>query len=149
MITSNIYDAFTGIGISKKKALIGFLCQYSDANWMDTTAIQKAVEYAIKETPSFGGFIIIAEEQEKIIAALIVNKTGMEGYMSEHIVVLRGTLPTHRNSSVNNDLIAKAMLLAKGDIAVVTNSHGTKSMEITALNDVARKEQVNLLRKVQ
>ena len=149
MITSSIYDAFTGIGISKKKALIGFLCQYSEATWMDTTAIQKAIEYATKETPSFGGFILTAEEQGKIVAALIVNKTGMLGYMPEHIVVLRGILPTYKENPINNELIAKAMVLTKGDIAVVTNSQSTKAMEIKALNDVARAEQVSLLRKVQ
>jgi len=149
MITPTVYDAFTGIGMSKKKAIIGFLRQYSEATWMDTTAIQKAVEYAIKETPSFGGFIVTAEENGKIVAALIVNKTGMHGYMPEHIVVLQAILPTYIKGSINNDLTAKAIALTKGDIAMVTNSYGVKSMQLQDMNAVARHENVNLLRKVQ
>ena len=99
MITQVTYDAFTGIGFSKKKALIGFLNQYSEVNWIDTSAIQKAVEYSIKEMPSFGGFIVTAEKNHQILAALVVNKTGMMGYMPEYVVVLNAVLPAHKNSS--------------------------------------------------
>ncbi len=149
MITPIVYDAFTGIGISKKKAIIGFLYQYSEATWMDATAIQKSVEYAIKETPSFGGFIITAEEEGKIVAVLIVNKTGMVGYMPEYIAVQQAILPTYKKTSVTQDLITKAATLTKGDIAVVVNSFGVNTMELQDLNTYARQEKVNLLRKVQ
>ena len=135
--------------MSKKKAIIGFLRQYSEATWMDTTAILKAVEYAIKETPSFGGFIVTAEEKGKIVAALIVNKTGMQGYMPEYITVLQAVLPTYNKDTIYNDLIAKAIALTKGDIAMIANSYGIKSMEIQDMNAVARHENVNFLRKVQ
>ena len=149
MITPTVYDAFTGIGISKKKAIIGFLCQYSEATWMDSTAIQKSVEYAIKGTPSFGGFIITAEEEGKIAAVLIVNKPGMVGYMPEYIAVQQAILPTYKNSPVHQELITRAVTLTKGDIAMVVNSYGTNTMELQDINAYARNEKVNLLRKVQ
>ena len=149
MITPTVYDAFTGIGFSKKKAIIGFLSQYSEATWMDTTAIQQAVDYAIKETPSFGGFIVTAELDQQILAALIVNKTGMQCYMPEHIAVLKAILPNYKNSTIIKDLTNRAIGLTKGDIAMVTNSFGAKDMELQNMNVKAKMKQLPLLRKVQ
>ena len=149
MITPIVYDAFTGIGFSKKKAIIGFLSQYSEATWMDTSAIQQAVDYAIKETPSFGGFIVTAEEDQQILAALIVNKTGMQGYMPQYIAVLKSILPKYKNSTIIKELTNQAITLTKGDIAMVTNSFGTKDMELQNMNMEAKLKQLPLLRKVQ
>ena len=149
MTTPIIYDAFTGIGVSKKKALIGFLSQYSEATWLGKEAINQAVEYAIKEIPSFGGFIVTAEENHQIIAALIVNKTGMQGYMPQHIAVLNAVLPAYKNSSVLKEIKAKAMVLTRGDIALVVNNQGVKDMELQNMTVEAKYMQLPLLRKVK
>lgn len=149
MITPTVYDAFTGIGVSKKKALIGFLRQYSDASWMQPLAIQKAVDYAVKETPSFGGFIVTAEKDQQILAALIINKTGMQGYMAEHLVVLHAVASTHKNSSIINELMRKAYSLTRGDITMIVNSYNTKNMELKNINIAAKQMNVSLLSKVQ
>jgi len=149
MITPIIYDAFTGIGVSKKKAIIGFLSQYSEATWLDKNAINQAVDYAIKEIPSFGGFIVTAEENHQIIAALIVNKTGMQGYMPQNIAVLNAVLPAYENSPIVKEIKAKAMMLTRGDIAMVVNNQGTKDMELQNMTAKAKYMQLPLLRKVK
>jgi len=149
MTTPIIYDAFTGIGISKKKAIVGFLSQYSEATWLDKSAINQAVDYAIKEIPSFGGFIVTAEENHQIIAALIVNKTGMQGYMPQNIAVLNAVLPAYKNSTIIKDIKAKAMVLTRGDIAMVVNNKGVKDMEFQNMAVEAKYKQLPLLRKVK
>lgn len=149
MTTPIVYDAFTGIGISKKKAIVSFLSQYSETVWMEETAIYQAVDYAIKETPSFGGFIVTAEQDHQIIAALVINKTGMHGYMPQNIAVLNAVLPEYKNTNLIKELKAKAMMLTKGNIAIVVNNHGIKDMELQNMALEAKYMQMPLLRKVQ
>ena len=149
MITPIIYDAFTGIGISKKKAIIGFLSQYSETTWLDKNAISQAIDYAVKEIPSFGGFIVTAEENHQILAALIVNKTGMQGYMPQNIAVLNAVLPAYKNSTVIKEIKAKAMVLTRGDIAMVVNNQSVKDMELKSMTVEAKYMQLPLLRKVK
>ncbi len=149
MTTPTLYDAFTGIGVPKKKALIGFLRQHSDVAWIKPEGIQKAVEYAVKETPSFGGFIVTVEKDHRILAALIVNKTGMQGYLAEHIIVLNAIMPEYVNSPIMHELLRKAYSVAKGDIAMIINSYSTKNMELKNINVAAREMKIPLLSKVQ
>jgi len=149
MTTPIVYDAFTGIGVSKKKAIVGFLSQYSEATWLDKNAIGQAVEYAIKEIPSFGGFIVTAEDNHQIIAALIINKTGMQGYMPQNIAVLNAVLPAYKSSAVLKEIKAKAMVLTRGDIAMVVNNQSVKDMELQNMALEAKYMQLPLLRKVK
>ena len=93
MCQQNLYDAYTGISFSKKNAIVQFLQKYLEASWVEETAILKAVEYATKEIPSFGGFVLTAEENQEIVAALIVNKTGLSGLIPEYVAVLQATKP--------------------------------------------------------
>ena len=149
MTTPTLYDAYTGIGVPKKKALIGFLRQYSNVAWIKPEGIQKAVEYAVKETPSFGGFIVTVEKDHQILAALIVNKTGMQGYLAEHIIVMNAIMPEYMDSSIMHELLRKAYGVAKGDIAMIVNSYSTKNMELKNINVAAREMKIPLLSKVQ
>ena len=149
MTTPTLYDAYTGIGVPKKKALIGFLRQYSDVTWIQPEGIQKAVEYAVKEIPSFGGFIVTVEEDHQILAALIINKTGMQSYLAEHIIVMNAIMPEYVNGPIMNELLRKAYGVAKGDIAMIVNSFSTKNMELKNINVAAREMKIPLLSKVQ
>ncbi len=128
MIKQIQYNAYTGISCSKKNAIVQFLCENLEGSWVKQDAILQAVEYAIKEIPSFGGFILTTEINEQIIAVIIVNKTGMGGYMPEYVVVLNAIAPNYKGKGITKSLIEKAITLGKGDISMLVKDYGPKEL---------------------
>ena len=136
MFQQNLYDAFTGISFSKKNAIVQFLQKHLEASWVEESAILKAVEYATKEIPSFGGFVLTAEENQEIVAALIVNKTGLSGLMPEYVAVLQATKPITKGKIIARNLVEKAITLAQGDIANLITDFGPREAGIHNVNAV-------------
>ena len=81
--------------------------------------IEKAVQYALKETPSFGGFVLEGyDENENVIGTVVVNKTGMSGYIPENILVYIAVDNTQRGKGYGKELMNKAVELCEGDVAL-------------------------------
>lgn len=80
--------------------------------------ILSAMDYALKESTSFGGFIVVAEEADKIIGATVINKTGMKGYIPENILVYIATDANQRGKGIGRAIMEKAIATAEGDIAL-------------------------------
>jgi len=139
MFQQHLYDAFSGISFSKKNAIVKFLQKQLENSWVEAAAILKAVEYATKEIPSFGGFILTAEKNEEIVAALIVNKTGLSGIMPEYLAVLQATQPIAKGKLIARKLEEKAIVLTKGDISNLITDFGPKEL---LLEDMAPKAKL-------
>ncbi|NQU80140.1 MAG: GNAT family N-acetyltransferase, partial [Bacteroidetes bacterium] len=80
--------------------------------------IEKAVDYALKETTSFGGFILVSYLENEISGIVVVNQTGMKDYIPENILVYIATHKNHRGKGIGKELIQKTINLAKGSIAL-------------------------------
>ncbi len=50
------------------------------------TAISKAIDYAFSTESGKGGFVLLALEEIQLTGAVIINKTGMEGYIPEYLL---------------------------------------------------------------
>lgn len=82
--------------------------------------IQKCLDYAFGKNNKPGGNLIIAEntETQKIAGAVISNKTGMEKYIPENILVYIATDKKLRGQGVGKKLMETAISEAEGDIAL-------------------------------
>lgn len=102
----------------EKEQIINFLHehlqQYGDAK----KDIRKAIEYALKEFTSFGGFICVLKDEGKIVAASVVNQTGMSGYIPENILVYIATDMNKRGRGYGKTLMDQILKHAAGDIAL-------------------------------
>ena len=79
--------------------------------------IKKSMLYALSEE-SFGGSVIYAESNEKIVGAVVLNKTGMEGYIPENILVYIAVSRTMRGKGIGKKLMHKAIEISQGNIAL-------------------------------
>lgn len=73
--------------ITDKRAITDFLYNHLDKfgdKWDD---ILKAIDYSVMDIESFGGFTLKLENEDEIIGAVVVNETGMSGYIPENILV--------------------------------------------------------------
>lgn len=118
MIETKFYDENARPGNEEKKAIIDFLFEHLDQfgdKWED---IEKAIDFAIKEWPSFGGYVLTGSQNGEIIGAVVVNRTGMKGYIPENILVYIATHGDHRGKGVGKELMKKAIEHAEGSIAL-------------------------------
>lgn len=80
-----MFDAFTGINSREKAAITEFLVAHTRNP--SRTHINAAIDYALKNKPSFGGFILAIYQQEHLAGIVLANKTGMEGYFPAWVFV--------------------------------------------------------------
>ena len=89
--------------------------QYGDAK----QDIEKAIDYSLKEIPSFGGFVLEGyDDNENIVGAVVINKTGMNGYIPENILVYIAVDNSLRGKGYGKSLMKKAIELTEGDVAL-------------------------------
>lgn len=112
-----MYNAFSGVNPSESNALQNFFQAYTPDT--EYRAIQEALDYALKNKPSFGGFVLSCVVNNRIVAGVVVNKTGMQGFKSENLLVLAALHDDYLNQTdLLEELINKAIDYTDGDIAI-------------------------------
>ena len=118
-IKSKIYTPFDSVGHTLSLNVVNFLHAHLQEYGDEKKDIKKAVEYAMKEISSVGGFVIINySKNEEIIGAVVVNKTGMGGYIPENILVYIAIHKDFRGKGIGKKLMQDALKFADGDVAL-------------------------------
>ncbi len=98
--------------------LIDFLHEQLEQYGDPRHDIQACVDFALKRSPSFGGFITLTADDEGITGVCVVNNTGMKGYIPEHILVYIATHRRVRGTGVGTLIMNSVIQQAEGDIAL-------------------------------
>lgn len=118
MITTNMYSVTQKPSTEEREEISEFLFKHLE-NFGDPKAdIEKCIDFAMKETPSFGGFILTAKQENQIVGAVIINQTGMKDYIPENILVYIATHNKHRGKGIGKLLMQKAIENTNGSIAL-------------------------------
>jgi len=136
-IMTNIskYDAFSTMNFFKKTALVEFLCAVNEIPASKRERVVQSIDYALKETISFGGFIVSLEKEDKFIGAVIVNKSGMGGFLPDNLVVLSGVAPVAAQEEIIALLLKEADMYTMGNIAIVSQTEQTNEVQLLSLKD--------------
>lgn len=78
--------------------------------------ILKCLAYAFDQRR--GGFVVLAVEAGLIQGAVVINETGMGGYIPENILVYIAVDSSQRGKGVGKQLMHEAMAKAKGSVAL-------------------------------
>lgn len=103
---------------NEKETILNFLFKNLEQYGDPKQDIEKCMNYALNETPSFGGFIVTASLENNIAGAVIVNQTGMKDYIPENILVYIATDANQRGKGIGKALMQHAIDNAKGNIAL-------------------------------
>lgn len=104
--------------VTEKESILEFLFQQLEAYGDPKKDIDKAIQYALKETESFGGFILVSYLESAITGVVVVNQTGMKDYIPENILVYIATHKDLRGQGIGKLLMQKSIETAKGNIAL-------------------------------
>lgn len=102
------------ISTIETEKLVYFLYNNLDEYGDSKSAIKKSIEYATKK----GGHIFVTEHNNQITAAVIINKTGMEEYIPENILVYIAVHRNHRGKGLGKEIMNYTLDNCKGDIAL-------------------------------
>jgi ribosomal-protein-alanine N-acetyltransferase len=114
----NIYTASDTVTTLERNKIINFLFNHLDQYGDTITAIRNAVDYALVPYPMAGGFIITATDNQVIVGAVVMNNTGMSGYIPENILVYIAVHKDMRGKGLGRKLMNEAIKMSKGDIAL-------------------------------
>ena len=118
MIKTKIFNTVIKPDLREKQTLIDFLFTNLQEYGDPRPDIEKAIDYAMKETPSFGGFILVAYIDDEMVGTVVVNRTGMKDYIPENILVYIATHKNYRGKGIGKKLMQQTIELAKGSIAL-------------------------------
>ncbi|MCP3931464.1 MAG: hypothetical protein GY705_20455 [Bacteroidetes bacterium] len=116
MIQYTLHDAYTSISPFDKSKLIRFFL--NNIEGAKEEHILRAIEYAVKDFPSDGGFIYTASHKNDIEAAILVNRTGMEGYFPKHLLAFVAMSDSYIQTGKAEKLLQIAIDKAENDIAI-------------------------------
>lgn len=108
----------------EKTEIIEFLYTHLDEYRDSKEDIGKAVDFALKiNHPSsamipLGGMILTLKEEGKVIACVVLNRTGMNGYIPDYILVFIAVHKDHRGKGHGKEILKKALELTPGDVAL-------------------------------
>lgn len=102
----------------EKNEIVNFLHENLEStNLHSKEVILKCIEYALSKFPHQGGFLVLAKEGEEIVGAVVVNKTNMEDYIPENVLVYLTVKKDKRKEGYGTALIQKAIEYTKGGLA--------------------------------
>jgi GNAT superfamily N-acetyltransferase len=118
MVQTKVFDTTNKPNLKEKETVIEFLFDMLQEYGDPKSDIEKCIDYALKETTSFGGFVLVSYLENEISGVVIVNQTGMKDYIPENILVYIATHKNHRGEGIGKMLMQKTIDLAEGSIAL-------------------------------
>lgn len=110
------YTPTENVSEETKKEIADFLYEHLDQFGDEHRYIMKSINFALDDKEKFGGFILVSRDQGNISGAVVINKTGMAGYIPENILVYIAVDKKYRGHGLGKELMQKTFDKAEGDI---------------------------------
>lgn len=104
--------------VKEEKQIIDFLYQHLEQYGDERSDIQRAIDYVLERNGKAGGLLLTATDREQLIGAVVINQTGMQGYIPENILVYIATHKGYRGQGIGKKLMQMAIEQTKGSIAL-------------------------------
>lgn len=98
-----------------KDQVVDFLHQHLGKYGDKAEAIAKAYDYLVQGP---GGMLLTAKQEDILVGAVIINKTGMMDYIPENILVYIASHEHYRGQGIGRQLMQTAIANCDGNIAL-------------------------------
>ncbi|PKL79746.1 MAG: GNAT family N-acetyltransferase [Ignavibacteriae bacterium HGW-Ignavibacteriae-4] len=102
----------------EKEEISKFLFTHLEKYGDKLESIEMAMDYAVSKEIGKGGFVLVAYKDDVIVGTVVINKTGMGGYIPENILVYIAVHSETRGKGYGRKLMEKAIAETEGDIAL-------------------------------
>ncbi|MBS2210114.1 GNAT family N-acetyltransferase [Carboxylicivirga mesophila] len=116
MLTFKKYTSNTDFSTISREEYVDFLHTHLGQYGDPKADINKCLDYAFSTEKSEGGFALAAFYKGQLVGALVMNHTGMSGYIPDNILVYVTVDASYRGKGFGQQIIEKAFSYCKGDI---------------------------------
>ncbi len=99
-----------------REEFVDFLFTHLDHFGDPKEDINRCLDYAFSDEKSAGGFALAALYEDKLVGALIMNKTGMSGYIPEYILVYVAVDASYRGKGFGRQIVEESFKHADGNV---------------------------------
>ena len=149
MLTFKIFNSSNPITDQERSDITGFLHTHLDQFRDTKEAIGKCVAYALSESPGPGGFVLQGKLDGDTVGVVVINKTGMEGYIPENILVYIAVDQKFRGKGYGKELMNKAIELAEGDVKLHVEHDNPARFLYTKLGFTNKYMEMRLIKNKQ
>ncbi len=118
MIKLETLSAIDNATFLQKNEIAEFLFNHLGKYGDPKDDILKCLDYALDQGLQAGGFVVMARENGELVGVLVMNKTGMSGYIPENILVYIAVDAEQRGKGIGGKLMGMAIKMASGAIAL-------------------------------
>lgn len=111
-----VYDSYNFINDDLKERVAQFLFTHLDEYGDPIEDIIKSIDYIIESDN--GGKILLLKNNQDIFGVVVLNNTGMSGYIPETILVYIAVNRSNRGQGIGKFLMEKAIEVTNGNIAL-------------------------------
>lgn len=111
-----VLDSISPVGMIEKQNMIDFLHTHLEQYGDSKEDIRRAIDYGLSENSLQGGFILRGYENDELAGIVVMNKTGMKGYIPENILVYIAVNKNMRGKGIGKQLMKKIIEITEGDI---------------------------------
>lgn len=119
-----IFKPQNALDMQGREKVTDFLFEFLDEFGDKKEDIRKAIDYCfqdgslLKVDKPYGGFVVSGSINGELTGAVVVNRTGMDGYIPENILVYIATHRDLRGKGLGKRLMKAAMEAAEGNVAL-------------------------------
>ena len=99
-----------------REDIINFLHTHLDKFRDDKVSIGKCLDYVFKKNGGRGGFILTGHYDGNLAGIVVMNETGMQGFIPENILVYIAVDANLRGKGIGKKLLNEAVSRADGDV---------------------------------
>jgi GNAT superfamily N-acetyltransferase len=112
------FDAFNRMSGRDMDRVVQFLNREIDQFADSEGAILKSVQYAIKDRAGLGGYVFEMLDGIETIGVVVVNRTGMEEYMPDNILVYLAIKADRQKKGYGKKLLDYALEHCEGEVMI-------------------------------
>lgn len=102
-------------GLSREE-YVDFLYVHLDQFGDDKKSINNCIDYAFGKNNGKGGFLLAAYDEGELVGELIMNETGMSGFIPENILVYVAVHQEKRGKGYGGKICKEAIDMVDGDV---------------------------------
>ncbi len=133
--------------IITKNQIAQFLDDHLDEYGDNILDIYKCLDYSLSKYPHQGGFVILAKELDELLGAVVMCRTGMDGFIPENLLVYLAVHRDYRQEGIGKKLMDKALTFAKGDVALHVEAGNPAIKLYESVGFQAKYTEMRLLRQ--
>lgn len=99
-----------------REEFVDFLYVHLDQFGDDKESINNCIDYALSKEPGKGGFLTAAYEGDEMVGALIMNNTGMKGFIPENCLVYVAVHKDKRGKGYGGKICKHAIDMCDGNV---------------------------------